>query len=143
MKKLELIPLSGELPSPKGVALAILELCRRDDTTLAEIARVVQTDPALSSRLIRQANSAAQGAVRPIASVVDAIGRLGIGTVRNLAMGFSLVDQYQNGPCAAFDYQAFWSHALLMALAAQSFGAMTKLGSSEELFACGLLAQVG
>ena len=76
MKKLELIPLSGELPSPKGVALAILELCRRDDTTLAEIARVVQTDPALSSRLIRQANSAAQGAVRPIASVVDAIGRV-------------------------------------------------------------------
>ena len=143
MKKLDLIPLSGELPSPKGVALAILELCRRDDTTLAEIARVVQTDPALSSRLIRQANSAAQGAARPIASVVDAIGRLGIGTVRNLAMGFSLVDQYQNGPCAAFDYQAFWSHALLMALAAQSFGAMTKLGSSEELFACGLLAQVG
>ena len=143
MKKLELIPLSGELPSPKGVALAILELCRRDDTTLAEIARVVQTDPALSSRLLRQANSAAQGAARPIASVVDAIGRLGIGTVRNLAMGFSLVDQHQNGPCEGFDYQGFWSHSLLMALAAQSFGAMTKLGSSEELFACGLLAQVG
>ena len=91
MKKLELIPLSGELPSPKGVALAILELCRRDDTTLAEIARVVQTDPALSSRLIRQANSAAQGAVRPIASVVDAIGRLGIGTVRNLLRWCSFV----------------------------------------------------
>ena len=24
-----------------------------------------------------------------------------------LAMGFSLVDQYQTGPCAGFDYQAF------------------------------------
>ena len=143
MKKLAHLSLDSELPSPKGVALAILELCRRDDITIAEITRVAQTDPALTSRLIRQANSAAQGAGRPIASVTDAILRLGMGTVRNLAMGFSLVDQYQNGPCEGFDYQAFWSHALLMALAAQSFGAMTKLGASEELFACGLLSQVG
>ena len=38
MKKLEHIPLNGDLPSPKGVALAILELCRREDTTIADIA---------------------------------------------------------------------------------------------------------
>lgn len=143
MKKLEHIPLNGELPSPKGVALAILELCRREDTTTAEIAHVAQTDPALTSRLIRQANSAALGAGRPVASVTEAILRLGMGTVRNLAMGFSLVDQYQEGPCEGFDYQAFWSHALLMALAAQKLGDMAQLGAGEELFACGLLAQVG
>ena len=118
MKKLEHIPLNGDLPSPKGVALAILELCRREDTTIAEVAHIAQTDPALASRLIRQANAAAQGAGRPVAAVTDAILRLGMGTVRNLAMGFSLVDQYQNGPCEGFDYQAFWSHSLLMALAA-------------------------
>jgi two-component system cell cycle response regulator len=143
MKKLEHIPLNGELPSPKGVALAILELCRRDDTTIAEVARIAQTDPALTGRLIRQANAAAQGAGRPVASVTDAILRLGLGTVCNLAMGFSLVDQYQNGPCEGFDYQAFWSHSLLMALAAQAFCAMANVGASEELFACGLLSQVG
>ena len=107
MKTLEHIPLNGELPSPKGVALAILELCRKDDATIAVVARIAQTDPALASRLIRQANAAAQGAGRPVAAVTDAILRLGMGTVRNLAMGFSLVDQYQNGPCEGFDYQAF------------------------------------
>ena len=143
MKKLEHIPLNGDLPSPKGVALAILELCRREDTTIAEVAHIAQTDPALASRLIRQANAAAQGAGRPVAAVTDAILRLGMGTVRNLAMGFSLVDQYQNGPCEGFDYQAFWSHSLLMALAVQQFSTMAHAGSSEELFACGLLAQVG
>ncbi|MDX9885948.1 diguanylate cyclase [Thauera sp.] len=143
MKKLEHIPLNGELPSPKGVALAILELCRRDDTTTAQVAHIAQTDPALASRLIRQANTVGQGAGRPVASVTDAILRLGMGTVRNLAMGFSLVDQYQNGPCEGFDYQAFWSHSLLMALAAQTFCTMANVGSSEELFACGLLSQVG
>ena len=63
--------------------------------------------------------------------------------LEDFALGFSLVDQYQNGPCGQFDYQGFWSHSLLMGLAMQKFSNMTGAGSSEELFACGLLAQVG
>lgn len=143
MKKLEQIPLDGDLPSPKGVALAILDLCRREDATFTDLAQLAQTDPALAGRLLRQANSAAMGGGRPVASVLEAIRRLGLGTVRNLALGFSLVDQHQNGPCQGFDYQSFWSHSLLMAIAVQQFGTTMNLGSGEELFACGLLAQVG
>ncbi|ATE62251.1 GGDEF domain-containing response regulator [Thauera sinica] len=143
MKKLENIAITGELPSPKGVALAILEMCRRDDTTAAEIAHIAHTDPALAGRLIRHANSAAAGNGRPVVAVVDAILRLGLGTVRNLALGFSLVDQYQNGPCDGFDYRTFWSHSLLMALALQKFCALTHIGQPDELFACGLLSRIG
>ena len=91
-------PLNGELPSPKGVALAILELCRKDDATIAEVARIAQTDPALASRLIRQANSAAHGGGRPVASVTEAIMRLGMGTVRNLALGFRWWTSTRTGP---------------------------------------------
>ena len=47
MKKSEQLKISSQLPSPKGVAFAIMELCRRDDVTMDEVARVVQTDPAL------------------------------------------------------------------------------------------------
>ena len=61
LKKLQHIPLTGELPSPKGVALAILEMCRKDDTTITEIAHIAQTDPALAGRLIRNANAASTG----------------------------------------------------------------------------------
>lgn len=143
LKKLQHIPLTGELPSPKGVALAILEMCRKDDTTITEIAHIAQTDPALAGRLIRNANAASTGGGRPIASVTDAIMRLGMGTVRNLAMGFSLIDQYHSGPCAGFDYERFWSHSLLVALAMQEFSQMTGAGAAEELFACGLLSQIG
>ncbi len=142
MKTLEHLQLNGELPSPKGVAHAIIEICRRDDATVAEIARVVQTDPALTGRLIRQANAAASGR-RPVAAVTEAIMRLGLGTVRQLTLGFALVDQYRNGPCAGFDYQDFWSHSLLMALAMQQFGAISNAGAADELFSCGMLARIG
>jgi two-component system, cell cycle response regulator len=142
MKTLEALKLDGQLPSPKGVALAILEICRRDNATTADIAKIVQTDPALSGRLIRQANAAINGG-RSIASVPEAILRVGLGAVRQLALGFSLVDQYQQGPCQSFDYQGFWSHSLLMALAMRRLGGLTRVGAPDELFACGLMARIG
>lgn len=142
MNKIEQLRLSGQLPSPKGVALAIMEISRREDATLDEVARLVQTDPALSGRLLRLAN-AANGHGRSVVSINEAVLRLGMTTVRQLAMGFSLVDQYPQGRCSAFDYPGFWSHSLFMAVASQDLGRVVRVGTPDELFACGLLAQVG
>ena len=132
----------GQLPTPKGVAFAVMEICRRDDATMDAVTNVVQTDPALAGRLLRLANSAAR-AGRPLASVREAIVRLGLRTVRQVTLGFSLVDQYRDGPCQAFNYQDFWSHSLLMALAARELGVLSRSASPDDLFGCGLLARVG
>ena len=142
MKTLESLKINGQLPSPKGVALAILEICQREDATTADIARVVQADPALSGRLIRQANWLAQRG-RSIASVTEAIHHMGLVAVRQLALGFSLVEQNLHGPCAGFDYQRFWSHSLLMGLAMKRFAELGHGGSPDELFSCGLMARIG
>ncbi|MFN3716161.1 MAG: diguanylate cyclase [Thiobacillus sp.] len=138
----QLIKVSDQLPSPRGVALAVLELCRRENVTLGEIARVVQTDPALSSRLIKLANTGSHIS-RPVVSLQEAVVRQGMSTVRQLALGFSLLDQYRSGTCASFDYQAYWSHSLLMALTMQALAGQVRVAAADELFICGLLAQVG
>lgn len=130
------------LPSPQGVALAIMNACAREDVTLHEVASLVQTDPALSGRLLERANAASQGG-RPVIAINQAVSRLGLQAVKQLALCFSLIDQYSKGRCQEFDYSRFWSHSLLMGVAMQEFGALQKLGSPEELFTCGLLAQVG
>ena len=146
MNKIEQLRISGQLPSPKGVALAIMEISQREDATLDEVTRLVQTDPALSSRLLRMANAATHGAAnngRVVVSINEAVLRLGMATVRQLAMGFSLVDQYPQGVCSAFDYPNFWSHSLFMAVASQELGRVVRVGTPDEMFACGLLAQIG
>lgn len=142
MSKLEQLRIAGRLPSPKGVALAIMDISRREDATLDEVAKVVQTDPALSGRLLRLANSAAQ-AGHAVGSIPEAVMRLGMSSVRQLAMSFSLVDQHIRGACKSFDYPAFWSHSLLMAVACQELSHVVKIGTPDEMFACGLLAQIG
>ena len=142
MTQVEQLEISTQLPSPKGVALAVLELSQRENVTLGEIARVVQTDPALSGRLIKLANTATRIA-RPVVSVQEAVVRQGMTTVRQLALGFSLLDQYRSGACVAFDYQAYWSHSLLMGLTMQALGERVRVAAADEMFICGLLAQVG
>ncbi len=140
--RIEQLRINGRLPSPKGVALAIMQISRRENATLDEVARLVQTDPALSARLLHLANAAAR-AGRPVASINEAVMRLGLATVRQLAMGFSLVDQYPKGLCQGFDYPGFWSHSLLMAVASQELAGVTRAGAPDELFTCGLLGQIG
>ncbi len=138
----ERLPINEQLPSPKGVALAVLALSKRDDVTLGEIALTVQTDPALSGRLIKLANSASQGS-RPVVSIQEAVARQGVPAVCQLALGFSLLEQYRDGGCNAFDYPRYWSHSLLMGLTMQALAARVRVGDSNELFICGLLAQIG
>jgi len=134
--------LIDRLPSPQGVALAILNACAKEDVSLADVSKLVQTDPALSGRLLERANAANTGG-RPVVAISQAVGRMGLSAVKQLALSFSLIDHYSRGKCAAFDYANFWSFSLLMGVAMSEFGSQQKLGSAEELFTCGLLSQVG
>jgi HD-like signal output (HDOD) protein len=130
------------LPSPKGVALALTQACRRDDANLDEISSLVRTDPALSGRLLALANAAALGG-RNVVSVDEAVSRMGLVRVSQVALAFSLIDQHGAGTCSNFDYAGFWNRSLLMAAATRQFGALRKLGVPGELFTVGLLAQIG
>ena len=87
MARFDEIKLAGQLPSPKGVALAIMNLCGREDCTIEDVARLVQTDPALSGRLLRLANSSG-GTHRPVSAINEALLRIGMKAVAQLTMGF-------------------------------------------------------
>ncbi|MEO8038359.1 MAG: HDOD domain-containing protein [Betaproteobacteria bacterium] len=134
---------TGKLPSPSGVALQIIDLTRKDDVSVSELAHVVQADPALSGRLIKFANSAMAGPRRPIVAVSDAIRLLGIGTVRQLALGFSILGHHRAGTCKSFDYHAFWSRSLASAITANALCLRTRTAAPDEAFTCGLLARIG
>ena len=141
--RFEELKTTGKLPSPPGVALAIIDLCRQDNATIESISRAVRADPALSGRIIKFANSASSGNRRPIVAVPDAIRMIGIGTVRQLVLGFSLLGQYRSGACKVFDYQRFWSRSLSMAIVASALAQRIRSAPPDEIFTCGLLAGIG
>jgi two-component system cell cycle response regulator len=133
---------SGMLPSPKGVALAVLELTQKNDVSLQTLTHLVQTDPAMAGRILRYANAVHGGSLRHIASLSHAIVFLGLFRVRQIALGFSLIDNYRSGACDAFDYLGYWTSSLATAIAAQQVAAQAQC-PPDESFTCGLLSGIG
>ena len=133
--------LRRKLPSPHGVAIAILEASQNESTGISEFAELVANDPALSGRLLQLANSSAMGVA--VGSIQQAVGRLGMDAVKNLALGFSVIDQHSSGRCVNFPYKKFWSESLLMGHLMRELATAANLGSADELFTCGLLARIG
>jgi len=132
----------GLLPSPKGIALAVIELTNQPNTNFQDITRMVMADPAISGRILRYANAAHGGSVRHIVSLGQAITFLGMSRVRQIVLGFSLIDDYRCGPCPDFDYVGYWKGALASGIAAQRLAQVAR-APADESYTCGLLAGIG
>ncbi len=133
---------TGKLPSPKGVALAIIRLLRKDDYPLSELQDLVQSDPAMAGRLLKSANTAIFGHARPIVSLRKAIVALGALHVRDLVTGFSILDANRTGKCLAFDYHGFWARSLATAIACQALSKFAHI-TSDDHFTVGLFSRIG
>ncbi|MBD3221662.1 diguanylate cyclase [bacterium] len=142
-ESLDVLLTSERLPSPSGVALQILELTASEDASVEDLQRVLVTDPALSGQLLKYANSARARGSTEVRSVSEAVVRLGMSTVRNLALGFSLLSAARSGPCERFDYNGFWSRSLATGVAAQTLGTLLRRVDPDEAFTCGLLGRIG
>ncbi len=134
---------SNDLPSPTGVGMRILELTRTDDFSAEDMGDAIMSDPSLTGRILKLANSADKAGHESVTTVSGAIMRLGSQTVRDLALAFSLVSDRQAGACRPFDYERYWSLSLARAVAAQELARVTGKFRPEEAYICGLLAEVG
>jgi diguanylate cyclase (GGDEF)-like protein len=134
---------ADRLPSPSGTALAIMQLIQCEDSTAQQVGHLVQGDPALSGRVLRFVNSVAFGAGRSIASVQEAVLMMGMQAIRNFALSLSLIGIQHNSRCQGFDYAAYWSDSLLLAVAIAGITVRERTVAPEEAFTLGLLADIG
>lgn len=135
---------SGTLPSPKGVALRVMQLCQDENLSLKDLAQTIQGDPALAGRIIKIANYVNPNRSRPIAAVTtDTLVLIGIHAVRQVVLGLSLVGNYRDGRCKLFDYEQFWSRSVAMGSAAHAICSAIRVAAPAEMFNCGLMSGIG
>ena len=142
-ERFEDLKLTGQLPSPSGAALRILLLTQDENVSLDSMVEVIQSDPALTGRLIQLASSVVHGSAVEITGVKEAAVRLGMRNVFNIAMTFSLVAGNRSGRCPAFNYDQYWAHSLANAVAAEQISEMLKISLPVEVFTLGMLANIG
>jgi diguanylate cyclase (GGDEF)-like protein len=133
-----------ELPSPPAVAMEILRLSRSEETGLDEFAKVLAHDAAMSSKVIRVANSAVYRRRSDAVTVTDAAARLGLRSLGVIALGFSLVrDLPTSGRLAGLDLPAYWRRSITVAVAARRFAMRCVPQLAQEAFVVGLFSHVG
>lgn len=132
-----------QLPSPSKVALEVMRLCYSESSSLQDIANVVETDPALSAKILKYANSALLGSVKAVTSVQRAAVQIGIRGMVSMSLSFSLIAQKTACNCKTFNYNRFWSKSLAQAVAARSLAQKDSNIDPDEVFTCALLSHIG
>lgn len=142
-KRFEELRYCGTLPSSSGVGLAILRVTQHDDTPASEIASVLRCDPALTGRILRLANIARPAGSPVIGSIDRAVQELGPSGLRGAALSFSLLPAGRAGACGHFDHDAYWSHAIACAAAAEAVARENGDVDPGDAYTCALLARIG
>jgi two-component system, cell cycle response regulator len=130
------------LPSPPLIAVKILEEVRKDDFTFQDLAYLIESDPALTARILKASNSSYFNPRSKVTSIEKALGLLGSATVTNIALSFVIVSELQAESSGAFDTTIFWKRALTAAVAAEMIS--TLVGSPyRDIFVISLLQDIG
>src|SRR5215475_11469860 len=82
---------SPQLPTLPVIAMKVLELTRREDVSVPEIANLIMTDTALASKILKTVNSPFYGLTKQVSTVSAALVVLGLQAAKTLALGFSLL----------------------------------------------------
>ncbi|MBE7560735.1 HDOD domain-containing protein [bacterium] len=134
-----------ELPTLPAVAIRVIDAaCDEDPASLREIAAIVESDPALASKLLKFANSS-MFHFEDVHTVSRAISLLGTRMVRNLALSVGVFNIFgeDKGEVEGFSVPEFWRHAAASALIAQKLAERLGYGQPEEAFLGGLIHDVG
>lgn len=100
------------LPTLPEVALRAREAAESPHSNAADIARVINNDPAIAARVIKVANSPLMRGPREIKDVQTAIARLGLTCICNLITGLAMEQMFQaTSDVVDKAMRKSWSHA--------------------------------
>lgn len=132
-----------KLPTLPELAVKVRKLSQDESSNAGQLAKLVNTDAALSARLVRISNSPLYRGNSPITSVQMAITRLGNTTVRNLVSSLVMQQLFQMPSSLRERMRLVWNHSAEVAIISQILARnFTKLQPDEAMLA-GLLHDIG
>lgn len=134
---------SKDLPTLPIIASKLLVLTAKEETTLTDIAELIAQDIALSTKILRVANSSFYSFPQQIASINQAVSILGLNAVRSLVLSFSFLSLGKRHKKSRFDFEQFWERSLVEAVGAKLILEQIPHADTEEAFTCGLLLNIG
>ncbi len=133
-----------DLPTLPAVAVQALEAAMQEEVNIAQLAGIIEADPALSLKLLKLVNSPQHALSKKISTVHQAASLLGLTTLRCCLLGVVTQDYLapRNQELLA-EQKKLWSHSLACAVAAQLIAQKTYPELKQEAFMAGILHDIG
>lgn len=133
---LDLVPLPAAY-------IRIRELVADPDTSFRDVAEVVNSDPALTGRVLRLANSAYLALATKVDSIEHGVRVLGMSQIHDMALATSAVGSLSKLRAEVFDIYQFWKLSIYTAVSARRLADHCLLPSPQRLFISGLMHDIG
>ena len=131
-----------DVPMLPETAHKVIILSQDSDSDAAQLAQLIQSDQSLAGHVMRIANSAAYTPNNSMVSLQQAIARLGINLISEIALAASISSKMFKAPGFEHYLDSTWRHALATALWSKEV-ARAGRRNVEANFLCGLLHSIG
>ncbi len=133
------------LPSLPETYARLQQTMQNPDCSLADVAKIIEQDLAMSAKILQLVNSAFFGLYKHINSPTRAVNLLGMDTIKALVLGVGVFSEIKSGPSKIFSISALWSHSMATAAFAKKIAG--EVSEDQEMidhcFIAGLLHDVG
>ncbi|ANB02169.1 HDOD domain-containing protein [Ectothiorhodospira sp. BSL-9] len=139
----ELVEQGAGLVSLPAVASRLNAMVDDDESTAADIGRVISQDPALTIRLLQLANSPFYGLSSRIDTITRAVQVIGTRQIRDLVLATTVTKVFDGIPNDLMSMEDFWRHSIYCGLVARLLSEDLKMRDGETMFIAGLLHDIG
>lgn len=132
------------IPTLPEVALRVKDTVEDENATLMDVSKIIETDPALSARIIQVGNSALYRGANPAEHVHAAVMRMGLNTVRNIATSLVMKQLFQaTNPVVDKYLRNTWKLSTDVAAFSAVLAKMTPGLDSDSALLAGLTHSIG
>jgi putative nucleotidyltransferase with HDIG domain len=137
----KLVEAAGELGALPDSWQRIDTVLARPSASTEQIADSLASDPGLSARMLKLANSPMFGLMARVDSLPKAVHLIGTRQLRELALAATVIDMVSNGRRERVE--GFLRHAMAVALHARAIAGLRRESNVERFFVAGLLHDLG
>jgi putative nucleotidyltransferase with HDIG domain len=130
-----------KLPSVPRTYVELMDAAARPNSNMADLAAIVERDPAMTVKVLQLGNSAFFGTTQRMASIQQAMAYLGVDLLKGLILNAQVFSSFEQQPISGFSIEVFQKYSLSVARLAKKLLRDPK--QSQEAFTAGLLHDLG
>ncbi|MDL2284242.1 HDOD domain-containing protein [Oxalobacter sp. OttesenSCG-928-P03] len=135
---------TARLPSLPHVLIRLMALCQSDNTTISDLANLIEQEPAIAHKILQVASSPAYRHLGQQTRLDQGLITLGTHLVRMLIINESVYQNFNYLPVFRdHDLRFFWRHSLKTAVIARKAAWHMGHANIDEAYLAGLLHDIG